>query len=336
MLHTLTNGHGLRVEFLDLGGCIKSISTPDRQGEFANVVLGFATEDEYHRDHPYFGALVGRFSGRVANAQFELDGQLYELSANNGRHHIAGGKRGFDKQSWNVKILSDSAARLNYTSPDGEEGFPGKLDVQVTYRVTDDNVFQLDYLATTDRPTVLNLTNHSYFNLSGEGSGSVEGHVLTVDSAKVIEVDSELIATGRFLDVAGTPLDFRTPHSIGSRIRSGHPLTKFAKGYDCSFVFAEANGVRKVATAYDPASGRILEVETTEPSMAFYSGNFLDGSLIGASGRQYRQGDAFTLEPRHLPDSPNQPAFPTTVLRPGDRFEATTRYRFSTDSGKES
>ncbi|MBP1848133.1 aldose 1-epimerase [Rhizobium petrolearium] len=334
MKYMLSNDRGLSVEFLDIGGCIKAIASPDRNGQIANVVLGFATEEEYHRDHPYFGALVGRFSGRIARAQFELEGVRYQLSANNGRNHIAGGLRGFDKQLWRVEMLSESAARLSYSSPDGEEGFPGRLDVTVTYSVTADNVLRLDYEAVTDAATVLNLTNHSYFNLGGEGSGSVEGHILTVDASEVIEVDSELIPTGRLLNVVGSPLDFCQPFAIGARIRSGHPLTKFAKGYDCSFVLNGGPELRHVARAYDPLSGRILDVETTEPSMAFYSGNFLDGSLVGASGRQYRQGDAFTLEPRRLPDSPNQPTFPTTVLRPGEKYQATTIYRFSTDSGR--
>ncbi|MCM2435807.1 aldose epimerase family protein [Agrobacterium rosae] len=334
MLYKLQGRSGLSVEFLDIGGCVKSIVTPDRSGHAANVVMSFATEAEYHRDHPYFGALVGRFSGRIAKAKFSLDGVEYALSVNNGRNHIAGGSRGFDKQIWRVEMLSESSARLTYSSPDGDEGYPGKLDVSVTYSVTDDNEFRLDYEAVTDKPTVLNLTNHSYFNLGGEGSGTVEGHVLTINADRVIEVDDELIPTGRVLDVMGTPLDFRNPHTIGARIRSDHPLTKFAKGYDCSFVLDDKTELRSVARAYDPATGRILDVQTTEPSLAFYSGNFLDGSLIGASGRQYRQGDAFTLEPRHLPDSPNHESFPTTILRPGERFEATTIYRFSTDSGR--
>ncbi|MBB3594906.1 aldose 1-epimerase [Rhizobium sp. BK529] len=334
MLYHLTNSRGISVEFLDHGGSIKSVKVPDRRGAMANVVLGFATEEEYHRDHPYFGALVGRFSGRIARAQFTLDGKQYSLSANTGRNHIAGGFSGFDKKLWNVDLLSNASARLTYRSVDGEEGFPGNLQVAVSYTVTEENALQIDYEATTDKPTVLNLTNHSYFNLTGEGSGSVERHVLTVKADSVIEVDSELIATGRFLSVEGTPLDFRQPQEIGARIRSNHPLTRFAKGYDCSYVLDGGGALRHVANVYDPVSGRILDVETTEPSLAFYSGNFLDGSLIGATGRQYRQGDAFTLEPRHLPDSPNQPTFPSTVLRPGETFRATTVYRFSNDGGE--
>lgn len=335
MEYHLSNGLGLAVKFLDMGGCVKSITFPDRNGQLDNVVLGFGTEEEYHRDHPYFGALVGRFSGRIARAAFELEDVVFQLAANNGKNHIAGGFQGFDKKLWAVEVLSRASAKLTYTSPAGEEGFPGKLDVSVTYTVTSDNCFRLDYEAVTDAPTVLNLTNHSYFNLGGEGSGSVEGHVLTVEAAHVIEVDDELIPTGKLLNVEGTPLDFRQPHTIGARIRSGHLLTKFAKGYDCSFVLDGGPELRHVARAYDPVSGRILEVETSEPSLAFYSGNFLDGSIIGTSGRQYRQGDAFTLEPRHLPDSPNQPNFPSTVLRPGEKYRASTVYRFSNDSRKE-
>lgn len=331
MIFSLTNSVGSSLEFLAWGGCVKAINVADREGRFANVVLGFATIDEYLRDHPYFGAIVGRFSGRIARARFSLDGREYVLSANNGRNHIAGGKVGFDKRMWDVEVLSASSARLRYVSEDGEEGFPGTLSVAVTYTLTEANEFRLDYEAVTDKPTVLNLTNHSYFNLGGEGNGSVEDHVVTIRGSRVIEVDAELIATGRFLDVAGTPLDFREPHAIGARIRSSHPLTRFAKGYDCSFLLDGGPDLRPVARAVHPGSGRVLEVETTEPSLAFYSGNFLDGSLVGASGRQYRQGDAFTLEPRHLPDSPNHANFPSTVLRPGDTYRATTLYRFSTD-----
>lgn len=332
MVYELSNAQNTRVEFLDIGGCIKAIEVADRHGLRANVVLGLASEEAYHQEHPYFGALIGRYAGRIGKARFILDGTKYRLSANSGRNHIAGGFSGFDKKIWSVKQTSQSSAGLTYVSPDGEEGFPGALSVSVTYALSDDNAFRIDYSATTDKPTVLNLTNHTYFNLGGEGAGSIEDHVLTINSAQVIETDSELVATGQILDVSGSPLDFREPFKIGARMRSGHPLTRFARGYDCSFVLDDAAGLRPVARAYHPTSGRILDVATTEPSLAFYSGNFLDGSIVGASGRQYRQGDALTLEPRHLPDSPNQPHFPSTTLRPGEIFRATTVYRFSTDN----
>lgn len=328
MIHTLENARGSRVRFIDLGGSIMSVEVPDRAGRLANVVLGFATEEEYSASHPYFGALIGRFSGRIGRARFSLDGKEYTLSANNGRNHIAGGVVGFDKKLWQVERLSPASARLAYVSPDGEEGFPGTLSVAVTYSLSDEDALSIDYEATTDRPTVLNLTNHSYFNLAGEGSGTIESHIVSIESDRVIAVDAELVATGEFIEVEGTPLDFRTPQPIGARIRSSHPLTRFARGYDASFVL-RGQGLRKVAEAYDPSSGRRLVVETTEPSLAFYSGNFLDGGFVGASGRQYRQGDAFTLEPRHLPDSPNHAHFPSTVLRPGETYRATTVYRFS-------
>jgi aldose 1-epimerase len=332
MIYQLRNRRGLRVKFLDFGGTIMAIEAPDRDGQLSNVALGFASEADYARPHPYLGALVGRYSGRIGRARFPLDGREVVLSANSGANHIAGGHVGFDKRVWTVEQASESEARLTYQSPDGEEGFPGALSVGVRYAVGEDDSLTIAYEATTDAPTVLNLTNHTYFNLAGEGSGSIEGHVLTIDSDRVLAVDQDLIPTGEFIAVEGTPLDFRTPSAIGARIRSNHPLTRFARGYDCSYALGGSAGLRPVAKVYEPTSGRRMTVETTEPSMAFYSGNFLDGGLIGASGRSYRQGDGFTLEPRRFPDSPNHPRFPSTVLRPGETFRAATVYRFSSDA----
>jgi aldose 1-epimerase len=332
MIYTLRNARGSTVRFLERGGSIMSIEVPDRAGAFANVVLGLADEADYERPHPYLGALVGRYSGRIARARFSLDGREVVLAANNGRNHIAGGSVGFDKRLWMVEQSSTSGAVLSYVSPDGEEGFPGTMSVRVGYALSEDDALTISYEATSDAPTVINLTNHSYFNLAGEGSGSIEGHILTIDSERVIEIDEELIPTGRFLAIEGTPLDFRRPRPIGQEIRSNHPLTRFARGYDCSYVLRDGHELRQVAKVVEPESGRCLVVETTEPSLAFYSGNFFDGSLIGASGRQYRQGDGFTLEPRHLPDSPNHPQFPSAVLRPGETYRATTVYRFSSAS----
>ena len=295
MIYTLRNAKGSTVRFLERGGSIMSIEVPDRAGIFANVVLGLADEADYGRPHPYLGALVGRYSGRIARARFSLDGREVVLAANNGRNHIAGGSVGFDKRLWTVEQASATGAVLSYESADGEEGFPGTLSVRVGYALSEDDALAISYEATSDAPTVINLTNHSYFNLAGEGSGSIEGHILTIDSERVIEIDEELIPTGRFLAVEGTPLDFRRPRPIGQEIRSNHPLTRFARGYDCSYVLRAGLGLREVAKVVEPESGRCLVVETTEPSLAFYSGNFFDGSLIGASGRQYRQGDGFTL-----------------------------------------
>lgn len=327
---TLRGASGLEVRFLSVGGCVTEINVPDRAGALANVVLSLPTDEHYLEPHPYFGALVGRFSGRIGGACFTLDGEEHQLSRNSGPHHIAGGFAGFDKKLWAVDHIDASSALLRLDSPHGEEGFPGNLSVEVRYSVTEGNGFRIDYEATTDRPTVLNLTNHSYFNLGGEGSGSVEDHIVQIASDQVIETDPELIATGEMLDVADTPLDFRRPRAIGELIRSSHPFTLYARGYDCSYVLNGGPGLREVARAYHPASGRLMTVQTTEPSLAFYSGNFLDGSIVGRSGRQYRQGDAFTLEPRHLPNSPNHDHFPTTVLRPGEKYRATTIYSFET------
>lgn len=330
-VYQLKNASGISIKFLDYGGAVTEILAPDRYGRLSNVVLGFDDPQQYLKPQPYFGAIVGRYSGRISNARFELDGAIYELSANNGKNSLAGGFKGFDKVFWHVEEAG-SCARLSYTSADGEEGFPGTLRTTVTYTLTDNNEFRIDYEATTDKATVLNLTNHSYFNLAGEGNGSVEGHLLTIQSDRVLEVDAELIPTGRILSVEGTPLDFRQATAIGARIRSSHPLIRNAKGYDHSYVLSGGPELAFAARAYEPTSGRTMEVWTTEPSMAFYTGNFLDSSMIGASGRQYRQGDAFTLEPRRLPDSPNQPTFPSTVLRPSEVFSATTVYRFHTDA----
>lgn len=332
MAYALSNGRGFVVRFLETGGSVTEIWAADRNGVRANVVLGLPRDEDYEGDHPYFGALVGRFSGRIGEGRFSLDGVDYQLSRNSGRHHIAGGFSGFDKKRWTVDAAGPRSAELRLVSADGEEGFPGRLDVLVRYSVGETDVLRIDYEATTDRPTVLNLTNHSYFNLGGEGTGTVEDHLVCIRSGQVIETDAELVATGALLPVEETPLDFRRPRRIGDGLRSDHPLTRFARGYDCSYVL-EGTGLRPVASAHHPASGRAMTVSTTEPSLAFYTGNFLDGSILGRSRRQYRQGDAFTLEPRHLPNSPNLPHFPTTVLRPGETYRASTLYSFAIEGG---
>jgi len=332
-VYQLRNNRGLSMKFLNYGGAVMALYVPDRFGRIDSVVLGFENPEDYGRPQPYFGALIGRFSGRIRNARFTLEGVEYQLSANNGKHSLAGGFKGFDKVYWEVETLAPNVARLTYLSPDGEEGYPGNLKTIVTYSLTDDNEFRIDYEATTDKTTVLNLTNHSYFNLSGDGSGTIEDHVLTIYADQVLEVDEELIPTGRIFPVEGTPLDFRQAMPIGARIRSAHPLIRSARGYDHSYILKHQDGeLMLAARVYDPRSGRIMEVLTTEPSIAFYSGNFLDATLVGSAGRLYRQGDGFCLEPRHLPDSPNHPHFPSTVLRPGERFVATTIYRFNTDN----
>jgi aldose 1-epimerase len=330
-IYELYNDRGSSVKFLDYGGAITEINVADRYGKINNVVLGFRDYNDYYKPQPYFGALVGRYSGRIAKARFTLDGIEYQLSANNGRNSLAGGFKGFDKAHWDVKASPDSAS-LTYVSADGEEGYPGNLRTVVTYSLTNDNELRIDYEATTDKTTVLNLTNHSYFNLAGDGAGTIEDHILTIHSDQVLEVDEELIPTGKILSVEGTPLDFRKAMPIGARIRSSHPLICHARGYDHSYIINQTRELNPVARVHEPSSGRIMEVFTSEPSIAFYTGNFLDSTLVGAAGRQYRQGDAFTLEPRHLPDSPNHPDFPTTVLRPGEVFKSTTIYKFTTDA----
>lgn len=331
-VYQLSNDRGTTVKFIGYGGAITEINVADRFGRRSNVVLGFRDLKDYYKPQPYFGALIGRYAGRIREARFSLEGTEYRLSANNGKNSLAGGFKGFDKAQWNVEMHADRA-RLTYVSQDGEEGYPGNLTTTVTYSLTNENEFRLDYEATTDKTTVLNLTNHSYFNLAGDGAGTIENHILTIHSDKVLEVDEALLPTGRILPVEGTPLDFRQAMPIGARIRSAHPLTRNAKGYDHSYLINQAGGaVTHVARVHEPSTGRIMDVLSSEPSLAFYSGNFLDGAFIGAAGRQYRQGDAFCLEPRRLPDSPNQPAFPSTVLRPGECFQATTIYKFSTDA----
>jgi aldose 1-epimerase len=331
--YTLSNGQ-LRVRILTYGGIVQTLEVPDRAGQLANVSLGFATLEPYVTASPYFGALIGRYANRIGGAQFELDGVRYSLVPNDGPNALHGGAgAGFDKRVWQPRPLPETvepALELGLTSPNGDGGFPGELQVTAIYTLSADNALRLDYRASTDRPTVVNLTNHTYFNLSGEGSGSVEGHVLQLHASYYTPVDSTLIPTGAIEPVAGTPLDFTSPMRIGARLRSGFDQLTLAQGYDHNFVLDGGASPRLAARVVDPASGRTLEVRTTEPGLQFYTANFLTGSLVGSSGRAYRQGDAFTLETQHIPDSPNRSAFPSTVLRPGEIFESTTVFAFST------
>jgi aldose 1-epimerase len=330
--HTLKSGGGLSVRVLTYGGILQSIEAPDRDGRTANITLGFGTLDEYVANSPYFGALIGRFANRIANGRFSLDGNEYRLPINNGPNTLHGGNEGFDRKIWNATALGDEAVRLSLDSPNGDQGFPGALSVQVTYTLRD-NALRLDYQATTDAPTVVNLTNHAYFNLAGEGSGSIEQHVLTLHAGAFTPINARLIPTGRLEPVDGTAFDFRTPSPIGARLREPSDQLTFAQGYDHNFVLDGEPGAapRLVARVLEPVSGRVLEVETTQPGVQFYTANFLDATLRGPSGRAYRQTDAFTLETQHFPDSPNQPEFPPTVLRAGEQFRSTTIFRFSTD-----
>jgi aldose 1-epimerase len=336
-LFTLRNRAGVRAEITDYGCTLVQLLVPDRQGRLADVVLGFDTLAEYVRHSPYFGCVIGRCGNRIAGGAFTLDGRRHPLATNNtpgGRAcHLHGGLRGFDKVVWSAEPFTSGghdALRLRHRSPDGDEGYPGTLDVIVTYTLTDDGAFRIDYEATTDRPTPVNLTHHSYFNLAGAGSGDVLGHVLTLNARAFTPVDAGLIPTGELAPVAGTPLDFSAPHRIGERIDSNAEQLRLAGGYDHNFVLERpaSAGLVQAATVVEPASGRRLTVETTEPGVQFYTGNFLTGALPGKQGKVYAHRGGLCLETQHFPDSPNQPSFPSVILRPGRILNSTTIYRF--------
>ncbi|MHB1060025.1 MAG: aldose epimerase family protein [Rhodanobacter sp.] len=332
-LYRLSAGSAASVGILTYGGIVQAINMPDRDGRLANVALGFATLDGYLGNSAYIGAIVGRYANRIAGARFALDGVSYDLAANDGANALHGGIQGFDNRVWQASEASGAWLRLAYVSPDGEEGYPGTLAVGVTYTLTSGNTLRIDYEATTDRPTVVNLTNHSYFNLAGEGAGSILDHELMLNAVRYMPVDAASIPTGEIAEVRGGAMDFTAPTPIGARIRNGGERLARTRGYDHSWVLDKpAPGALSLAARLrDPASGRVLEVQTTEPGIQFYSGNFLDGSLIGASGRAYRQSDGLCLETQNHPDSPNRPDFPSTVLRPGAVWRSTTVYAFSTD-----
>lgn len=334
-IHQLRNGRGMTLSFIAQGGIVTALDVADRQGRPGNVVLGFADTAAYATQRNFFGTVAGRYANRIGNARFTLDGTEYRLAANDGPNSLHGGMVGFDKKIWAVTPLSGSSAALRYTSPDGEEGYPGALAVTMTYTVTEANEFRIDYEATTDKPTIVNLTNHSYFNLAGEGAGDILGHLLEINADRITPTDANLIPTGEFLPVAGTPFDFRHAAPIGARIRVNHPQLAMGRGYDMNYVItrSDAAGLALAARVHEPTTGRVMEVHTTEPGVQFYSGNFLESRLPGASGRLYRSGDGFCLETQHFPDSPNKPHFPTTTLRPGETYRTTTLFRFSTDLG---
>ncbi len=342
-LYTLKNAHGMEAKVLDYGGIIVSLRVPDRNGRLDDVVLGFDSLGDYERGSPYFGAIIGRYGNRIARGRFTLDGRTYTLATNNGPNHLHGGVRGFDKVIWSVTPFqrSDSVGLvMNYTSPDGEEGYPGTLRATVTYTLTDKNEFIFDYQATTDRPTPVNLTQHSYFNLAGDGKGDILGHVVTLNADRFTPVDSTLIPTGEIKSVAGTPFDFRTSTAIGARIDRNDEQLRYGRGYDHNFVLNKGgNGGRGgkggiegdltlAAHVYEPTTGRVMEISTTEPGLQFYSGNFLDGTLRGKQGVVYGHRSGFAMETQHFPDSPNKPAFPSTILRPGEEYRSRTIYRF--------
>jgi aldose 1-epimerase len=331
--YTLRNGHGMQVSIATYGGIVTRLITPDRNGRPGDVVLGYDTLDGYLKASPYFGALIGRYGNRIASGKFGLNGVTYSLAKNNGPNSLHGGAIGFDKVVWRVAGAEETArgARLTlkYLSRDGEEGYPGNLDVTAVYTLTNDNALQVEFAATTDKPTVVNLTQHSYFNL--RGSGDVLGHVVHINATSFTPVDDTLIPTGELRAVAGTPFDFRVPTAIGARVNSQDQQLRFAGGYDHNWVIDKAAGALGLhATVYEPESGRVLEVSSTSPGLQFYGGNFLDGSVTGKGGHVYAYRGGFCMEPQHFPDSPNKPQFPSTVLEPGRTYSNTIVYRFST------
>jgi aldose 1-epimerase len=327
---TFTNPSGASVTAINYGGILTSIRVPDRSGSLDDVVLGYDALDGYLKDNSKYGAIVGRYANRIGGARFPLDGRTYELAANNGPNSLHGGRKGFDKAVWKAEPFEREGAAgvtFTHTSPDGDEGFPGALSVSVTYTFNAKNELAIDYEATTDKATVVNLTNHSYFNLGGDGSGDVLGHRLTVNADRYTPVDENLIPTGELAGVAGTPLDFRTATAIGERIAD--PGLKPATGYDHNYVVNRADASAVLAARVDdPKSGRSLEVFTTEPGVQLYTANHLDGSKAARAGHVYGRYGAFCLETQHYPDSPNKPAFPTTTLRPGETFRSRTVYAF--------
>lgn len=330
---TLQNARGMRVQILTYGGIVERLEVPDRAGTLANVVLGLTSLQDYEARSPYFGAIVGRYANRIAQGRFTLDGVACELARNDGPNALHGGMRGFSKRTWEIASSDSRRLRLAYTSPDGEEGYPGTLRVEIDYTLEDD-ALKLDYKAETNAATVLNLSNHSYYNLGGEGSGSALDHELTIPAERFTPVDATQIPTGELRAVESTPFDFRRPTPIAARIRANDPQLLVGHGYDHNWVLDAPgrDGLRLAARIRDPRSGRVLEVLTDQPGLQFYSGNYLNGTLVGPSGRAYRQGDALVLETQHFPDSPNQPHFPSTVLRPGEQFRSTTILRFPVEA----
>jgi aldose 1-epimerase len=331
-LFTLTNARGMEVRAMSYGAIITSIRVPDRRGALDDVVLGFDALDGYLGSRRYFGAVVGRYGNRIAKGQFTLDGRTYQLATNNGPNHLHGGVKGFDKATWHGETIErdgNVAVAFTHTSPDGDEGYPGTLTVRVTYTLTPANELVIDYDATTDKATPVNLTQHSYFNLAGAGSGDILGHRLTLDADRFTPVDATLIPTGELAPVAGTPFDFRQPTAIGARIDADHPQIKNGGGYDHNFVLNRTGpGLVHAARVEDPSSGRTLDVSTTEPGVQFYSGNFLDGTATGKGGRIYQRRSGLCLETQHFPDSPNKAAFPPAILRPGERLQSKTVFAF--------
>jgi len=332
-VYSLKNQKGMEVNILTYGGIISSIKVPNKAGVFEEVVLGFNNLEPYTKNNAYFGALIGRFGNRIAKGKFTLDGTEYSLAINNSPNALHGGPEGFHRVIWTVEdAKSDDVAtlKLKYLSKDGEEGFPGNLTVFVTYTLKNDNSLEVFYEATTDKKTVLNLTQHSYFNLSGDFTKPILDHEITIDAGKIVPIDADLIPTGKLLDVLNTPFDFRKPKTIGKQIEDTNEQLEKGQGYDhCWVLNHQDKGSRFAASAYDPKSGRLLEVFTDQPGVQLYTGNFLDGTLLSRNGGTYARRTGFCLETQHYPDSPNQKDFPTTVLNPGEIYKTKTTFKFS-------
>ena len=332
-LFTLKNSGGVEAVISNYGGVIVSFKAPDKNGNMGDVCLGFDALDRYVTDSPYFGCITGRYANRIAKGKFTLDGQEYALATNNDPNHLHGGKVGFNKKVWKVEEATNSVLKLSYTSPDGEEGYPGTLKCVVTYTLKDDNGLQIDYEATTNKPTVVNLTNHAYFNLAGHGEGTILDHELMIAADRYNPINETSIPLGELAAVEGTPFDFRKPTAIGARIDTDDPQLKNGKGYDHNFVIKDSRDgkLKKIAEVTDPKSGRVLEVHSTEPGLQLYTGNFLpkkdDGGLAGKDGKTYFYRGAFCLEAQTFPDSPNQTQFPSPILRPGEVYRQTTIYK---------
>jgi galactose mutarotase-like enzyme len=334
-LYTLTNDNGMQFSVMTYGGIMMTLKTPDREGKSEDIILGYPTLADYIKtgNKHYFGAVIGRYANRIAGGRFVLDGQPYQLSINDGANTLHGGQYGFDKRVFAAEEIhgrDEVGVALTYESKDGEEGFPGNMWVKVIYTLTADNELRIDYEARADRATVVNLTQHNYYNLSGAGQGNILDHVLTIHAGHYTAVNPELIPTGAIASVAGTPLDFTQPETIGARIHADHPQLRYADGYDFNYVLDHQGDLQTpAARVFDPKSGRLMEVYTTQPAIQLYTGNYLDGQDIGKDGRVYQRYYGFSLETQHYPDSPNHATFPSTVLRPGETFRQTTIYKFS-------
>ncbi len=334
--YTLKNANGMEADVINYGGIMTRLLVPDKKGQAGDVLLGFNDLKDYRTKSPYFGAIVGRYGNRIANGRFSLNGKQYKLATNNDPGGIPcslhGGLKGFDKRLWKATPVSKSGqqgVRLDYTSADGEEGYPGNLQVTVHYWLTNQNTLRIEYEARSDKDTVINITNHNYYNLAGEGSSTINNHQLTINGGHITPVDAGLIPTGKLQAVAGTPFDFTTPHAIGERVNAKDTQLKYGLGYDHNWALNSSNGsMAKAAEVYEPTSGRVMEVWTTEPGLQFYGGNFLDGTLTGKSGRKYPYRSGLCLETQHFPDSPNQPNFPSTTLKAGTTYRSATEYRF--------